>query len=79
MTHHLGLFCLRLERQREDILRGRSIRSDIMAVAMVEGTSLNCRRTNMPTRRESQSSKTAERGQEREASVRDGHNYEKCV
>ena len=79
MTHHLELFGFRLERQREDVLRGRLTRGDIMAMIMVEGTILNSSSTNTPARRETHCSKTAERDQEREASVKDEHSYEKCV
>ena len=82
MTHHLKLFGFRLERQRKDVLRGRSIRSDIVAMVMpvmVEGTRLNGSRINTPTRRESHCSKTAECGQERETRVKDEHNHDKCV
>lgn len=79
MTDHLELFVFRLERQREDVLRRRLIRSDIVAMIMVEGTRLNSSRIYTPTRRESYCSKTAKRGQEREARVKDEHNHDKRV
>lgn len=74
MTYHLELFCFRLERQREDILRGRLIRSDIMAMIMIEKTRLNGSRSDTPTRRESNRSQAAESGQERKARIKNEHN-----
>lgn len=44
-----------------------------MVMTMV-GTRLNSSRTDTPARRESYCSKTAERGKEHEASVKDEHN-----
>ena len=50
-----------------------------MAMMMVEGTRLDSSCIYTPTRGESYCGKTAERGQEREARVKDDHNHDKCV